>query len=228
MLRSLILPVECAGAFAPKFDCDNPEANSTSNVVSQHTVLVDSRFGTYGSCNIKNGQYSCTCPGEWQCGAAVGRDDVKARELGHPHPRSGAPEWEWWRLNLAVKAGGYWYSTTKAGDCSAATASTKGGNCTWKLLDTPRRIVAKCLETRVAAALRKQGPSCFSACPQPQNSSSACVVGCYMQTLLGANGGSRLIADGEGAPMQVVNDAWTAAFATSDPAQGGCPDAPDY
>ena len=43
-----------------------------------------------------------------------------------------------------------------------------------------RRIVAACLETRVAAAVRAYAPSCFAACPQPTNASTQCVARCYM------------------------------------------------
>merc|ERR1712185_18285 len=51
VLRGLMLPVECKSkSWMAHFDCDNPEQNSTSNVVSQNIVTVDSRFGPYGSC----------------------------------------------------------------------------------------------------------------------------------------------------------------------------------
>ena len=176
VLRSLILPVECApGANGNRFDCDNEEANSTHNVVTRNTVLVDSSFGTYASCNAGPTGYSCTGPTTKT--GDVGRCDVKAREVGHPHPRAGAKAWEWWRLNLAVKMGtpipAYWYSTVAAGDCATAAP---GQPCHWKLLATTRRIVAACLGARVFSAVRRHaGEGCFTACPQPQNISSTCV-----------------------------------------------------
>ncbi len=228
MLRSLFLPVECADPKHPGFDCNNAESNSTQNVVSRNTVLVSSSFGPYASCNAddRTNRYTCQCPGG-QCEAAVGRVDVKARELSHGKPRNGASAWQWWRLNLALKmsqgVSGFWYSTVDAGDCSAPNVTS---SCTWKLQETTRKIVAECLETRVTGALRKAKPACFQACAQPNNSSSPCVVECYMSTILGAAGGSREIAQGEGIDPELIVEAWESAFDSSDPAKGGCPDAP--
>ena len=115
------------------------------------------------------------------------------------------------------------YSTTSSGNCDAPGATP---NCTWKLLATTRRIVAKCLQTRVTAALHAADPACFAKCAQPTNASSACVVNCYMGALLGPAGGERVIKDGEGLPSQRIVDAWNGAFDSADPAHGGCPDAP--
>ena len=81
------------------------------------------------------------------------------------------------------------------------------------------------LQTRVTDAVRKSDPACFSACPQPRNASTACVVGCYMHAILGAAGGTRLLRAGEGVDPQVLVSAWDAAFDSVDPAKGGCPDA---
>ena len=220
VLRSLILPVECAGK-GPKFDCGNPEANSTQNVVSRNTVTVDTRFGTYASCTVGSSGYHCG-----GSSTSVGRQDVKARELSHGHPRSGAAPWEWWRLNLAVKMGtplpAYWFSTVAGGDCDAAGADPK--TCTWRLVATDRKIVAKCLEQRVTDAVRKVDPGCFSACPQPQNASTACVVTCYMGAILGPTGGTALLQLGQGVDPTLIAEAWEAAFDSAD--RGGCPDAP--
>jgi hypothetical protein len=223
VLRSLILPVECAGK-GPKFDCGNPEANSTLNIVSRNTVTVDTRYGTYASCTVSSSGYHCGGSSK-----SVGRQDVKARELSHGQPRKGSAAWQWWRLNLAVKMGtpipAYWFSTASAGDCAAAGA---GPDCTWRLVATTRKIVARCLETRVTDAVRKQDPACFSACPQPQNASTACVVNCYMGAILGPTGGTGLLQPGQGVDPQLIVEAWEAAFDSADPAKGGCPDAPAH
>ncbi len=219
-----MLPVECLHHANP-FDCKNAESDNTSNIVTQNIVLVDTRYGEYASCNIVAGKYHCSCP-SGKCATSVGRVDVKERELSHPRPRQGAEAWSWWRLNLAVKMGtptsGYWFSTLSSGNCLESNAT----DCTWKLQQTTRRIVAKCLENRITDALRKANPSCFSDCPQPSNSSSTCVVNCYMNTMLGEEGGTRLIKDGEGIPSQLIVDAWETAFKSIDPETGGCPDAP--
>ena len=47
-----------------------------------------------------------------------------------------------------------------------------------------------------------------------------------MSTILGPAGGSREIAQGEGIDPQLIVEAWESAFDSSDPAKGGCPDAP--
>jgi len=231
VLRGLLLPIECASnsSFYPKFDCNNPEQNSTDNLVSQLTLAVDSRFGEYASCDVNQstGAYECTC-GSWRhktpCEAPVGRVDVAKRERAH-HIPSFAPTWAYWRTNLAIKTGGYWFSTVKAGKC-AGSHMTGGGPCTWKVVETKRTIVAACLETRIAQAVQKHDPSCFSKCAQPQNASSPCVAACYMKTILGPDAGSRLINATEGMPRQLLSTAWSSAFASADPSKGGCPDAP--
>jgi len=229
VLRGLMLPVECAShvPFA-RFDCNNPEQNSTDNVISQHLVQFDSRWGPYGSCNMKSpGNYSCECGDGWHhtpCGAAVGRAEVAKRESRYPLGPT-AEDWQYWRDNLATKLGGSWFSTVEAGKCSGTGSGTgaNGGGCTWQLLASPRTIVAKCLEQRVAQAVASYQPACFEACPQPTNASTACVVRCYMATILGPDGGRRTIDPSEGMPISIVTEAWQAAFA--DPEAGGCPEA---
>ena len=225
VLRGLLLPIECASKHAPRFDCNNPEENSTRNVISMHTVAVDNRFGDYAPCNVDphTGNYTCSCGGllhHEPCKAPVGRVDVAKREVGHPLPPF-APDWAYWRTNLAIKTGGFWYSTVSAGKC----AGERDERCTWQLLTTQRRILAGCLETRVAEAVQKYDPRCFSKCPQPTNASSPCVAGCYMQTILGPHAAKRLINETEGMPRDLLMNAWKSAFASDDPAAGGCPDA---
>ena len=233
VLRGLMLPVECKSksSFA-HFDCDNPEQNSTKNIISQHIVTVDSRFGTYGSCNAdSSGAYQCYCGWHKKCGAPVGQCDVASRESRYPIP--GSEAWMYWRDNLATKVGGNWYSTIDSGRCATADAvesavtAADGASCTWRLVRTVRQIVAQCLETRIAQAIVAHNQSCFDKCPQPQNASTACVVDCYYSTLLGPRGGSSKITPAEGMPLDLIQDAWTNAFASSDAAKGGCPDAAD-
>ena len=227
VLRGLMLPVECKSKNPlAHFDCDNPEQNATTNIVSQHVVAVDSRFGEYGSCNAnKSGVYECFC-GDFHsqkpCGPKVGYTDVATRESKHGHPRPGSEAWIFWRANLAIKTGGSWYSTTAAGQCAERAAEAP---CTWRVLTTTRQIVAGCLETRIAQVIQAYSPSCFDACPQPHNASTACVVDCYYMNLLGNKGGRAIIKPSDGMPRSLVEDAWSKAFASADPAQGGCPDA---
>ena len=62
---------------------------------------------------------------------------------------------------------------------------------------------------------------CFEACPQPNNSSSACWIGCFYRTMLGPHVGSQVSQPSEGMPRASVLAAWDAAFAPS--SEGGCP-----
>ena len=231
VLRGLLLPIECANKSKhyPTFDCDNPEQNSTLNIVSQHTVAVDDRFGTYAPCDVdkKTGNYSCQCGGFFHhtpCKPPVGKVDVAKREVGHRIP-PGSPDWMFWRTNLALKTGGTWYSTTSVGECKED--DDDNAPCTWKLVSTKRRIVAACLEERIAVAIQAYEPKCFGSCAQPKNASTPCVARCYMETLLGPDGGSKIVnGTSEGMPKHLIEEAWEKAFETDAPAKGGCPEAP--
>ena len=217
------------------FDCRNPEENgTTTNVVSMNRVAIDNRTGTYGSCNVneKTATYSCSCPGmpRSQCNASVGRADVATREMRH-QPRGPRIEaWQWWRVNLAVKTQGNWYSTIPDGECAppvpsrpppGALAATPGP-CYWRLEQAVRTIEAGCLLTRVAEAITLYSPGCFQQCPQPSNISSTCVVECFMSVVLGPNGGKGLISPTDGIKPGVLEAAWERAFHPV--ASGGCPD----
>ena len=225
VLRGFMLPVECrSGDPMAKFDCDNPEQNaSTVNVVSQHIVTVDSRFGDYGRCNVRDGQYHCSCGGyvfPKPCNASVGRAEIATR-YSHHTIRSGSEPWKFWRVNLARKLGGHWYSTTASGECTAAP--TQGGACTWKVVADVRKITTRCLLGRVAATVIRHNATCFHGCPQPTNASSVCWVECLMATALGPDGGKRLVTPDAGIGTALLVDAWKGAF--DQPEAGGCPNA---
>ena len=222
-LRGFMLPVECASSDPlAHFDCDNPEQNASDiNVVSQHLVTADSRFGPYGACNEQDGKYTCVCNHGRPCGAAVGNADVYTRE---PAPPAGSEDWRWWRVNLARKTGGNWYSTHAAGECTESGPGGGAAGCTWKVVENARRITSRCLLGRVATAVASQNATCFNLCAQPTNLSSVCWVDCFMATALGPAGGERLIdGDKEGVNIGVLIAAWQGAFAAV--ASGGCPDA---
>jgi hypothetical protein len=234
VLRSVSLPVECLSKnpFA-KFDCDNPEQNDTAtNVISQNTVDVDSRFGTYGSCNVdeKTKKYSCECKlpnmKTVPCNGTVGRTEIYNREHA---PKGEGEDWQWWRVNLARKmggsaAGGSWFSTTTSGECVSSNTTSTGvtGPCYWSLTATTRTIASSCLLSHVGAAVVSYNTTCFDGCPQPKNSSSVCYVECFMGNVLGPGGGKELIDEAAGIPLDVVTKAWSGAFAA--PASGGCPE----
>jgi len=247
VLRSFSLPVECASKNPmAKFDCDNPEQNDTdTNVVSMNIVDVDSRYGIYGACNVNeaNGTYSCSCRGAPQsfCNASVGRSDVATREQP---PYGRGENWQWWRVNLARKMRGNWYSTVASGECGSSTSSSTSkaavnanvtvnagvgagvgaaaaAGCTWSLKKTVRTITSQCLLNRVGDAVVDHDSTCFQSCAQPKNISSPCFVDCFMANVLGPDGGSKLISPTDGIPLSTIEDAWNTAFAPA--ASGGCP-----
>jgi hypothetical protein len=236
VLRSVSLPVECRSKNPlAKFDCDNPEQNDTAtNVISQNTVDVDSRFGIYGTCNVdeKKKTYSCECrlPNQKTapCNGTVGRSNIYDREHA---PKGKGEDWQWWRVNLARKmggsaAGGAWFSTVTNGECASNTTSKGKARaaepCYWSLTATTRTIASSCLLDHVSAAVVAHNATCFNGCSQPKNQSSVCYVECFMGNVLGPDGGEELIDETAGIPLGVVSGAWNGAFAA--PASGGCPE----
>lgn len=219
VLRGLMLPVECSkGRDTPlvKHDCDNPEQNETdTNVVSQHLVEVDSRFGDYGECNVNGNtkSYSCECGALTQlvpCDGFVGMADVGSR-YDHQHLNASNPAWQWWRANLAKKFGGKWYSTTGNRECKPFVGAT-ASPCYWRLVRTESRISSRCLLQTVTQVIRLHSPDCFSTCVQPTNDSSACVATCYMDGILGPHGGTQRVSPKEGMAIAPLLAAWHHAF----------------
>ena len=168
VLRGFLLPIECKSHDPEAHnDCNNPEQNASNiNVVSEHLVRVDSRFGPYGRCNEASGQYSCDCgtySRRMRCGAPVGRAEVSTR-YDHREPPTGSPAWKFWRVNLARKTGGYWYSTHKVGECHSEGVRREGDewregvgedaprSCTWQVIRNERRITS-CVRLPPMAAL---------------------------------------------------------------------------
>jgi hypothetical protein len=76
---------------------------------------------------------------------------------------------------------------------------------------------------RAAAAKKTAGGGCFAGCPQPTNSSSACWIKCYFDTLLGDGAGSRVVGNADGMSLESVRSAWEAPFSSDDLSKGGCP-----
>ena len=152
----------------------------------------------------------------WEpCGPLVGRSNISERYNGRT-PQASDANWKWWRVNIARKMGGFWYSTTSAGDCERVDADKE---CYWKLLATTSRISSACLIKRMKDAIEAYDPTCFRACPQPLNTTGQCAAGCYMDSFLSKRARSSLIGPKDGMPNQIIKAAWRNAFAK----QGGCP-----
>ena len=106
-------------------------------------------------------------------------------------------------------AGGEWYSHPAAGEC-AAGKPLGHNNCTWRMVQRQAAINASCMYERIDSAVVATGPSCFHACPQPNNVTSDCYLKCYYETT------KAMSHDQLAVP-------WIKAFATQDLAKGGCP-----
>lgn len=242
-LRSVILPIECAGpvsiwsAESWAGDCQNLELTGTNEVVSKLIVEVDARFGAYGMCNecgsdgvdhlsklpCTPGAYFCSCRhgfGFAQCDAQeeakVGSEDITTtfeRFLGCTWDQFMVRPWSCWSGAVLKKTGGTWYSTFAASEGSA-----------WRVVRVEKVVTKACSDASIYGAVEAQDSvKCFDACGA-RNTSSPCWIGCFYRTILGAEG---MLPTGAAHPGGMSHDslaeAWEAPFASSDPSRGGCP-----
>ena len=97
-----------------------------------------------------------------------------------------------------------------------------------RIAEVVKRVSRNCSDGVQEAAVRAAdaktaGGGCFTGCPQPANTSSACWIKCYFDTLLGDGAGSRVVGSAGGMSLESVRAAWEAPFETEDMAKGGCP-----
>lgn len=121
--------------------------------------------------------------------------------------------------HLSNLLGGSWFSTQAPGECTGN--STLGSDCWWRLQSVERIVNSTCVNNRLIQRVIKARPGCFSACPEPQNRSSACWIGCLFETIVGNQSSSPPV------PSMHRNDL-VDAFESSfdDEAAGGCPVVP--
>lgn len=194
--------------------------NSTTLTVTKLQLAVDARFTNYSRCNVVNASYTCQCP-SLPCPLNVGRTTVREMFLqSRLPPAADAPAWQWWRWNIANKTGGVWYSTLAQGQCSIPAAK----ECYWYVKNVVKRIDKRCSDRVIASAVTRDNPDCFNQCPQPNNSSSVCWIGCFYETVLGPGSGTGpLQSFSSGMSLQRVLDAFEKPFTTSNVSEGGCP-----
>ena len=110
-----------------------------------------------------------------------------------------------------------WYSTPDEGECkNGAPLGTDG--CTWRLIEEKKYANATCVDEKADAAVELHGKTCFDQCPHPLNRNTDCYLDCYRNTLMGD--ASQNITR---VPPDAMITPWVAAFASDDPAAGGCP-----
>eukprot|EP00040_Diaphanoeca_grandis_P002667 m.22384 g.22384 ORF g.22384 m.22384 type:complete len:380 (-) comp13802_c0_seq1:201-1340(-) len=137
-------------------------------------------------------------------------------------------EIDYWHANVMKKMNdpnpAVWYSTTGEGWCDPE----KPGPCSWRLVETEKKIRKDCSDNGIEAAVRSYGHTCFDECsPADQkNLTSVCYILCWYNTVLGPEGSSSHNITG-GMPVSLLEAAWEKPFESSDPNKGGCPDIRD-
>ena len=221
-------PHGCRGAST--FDCTNPE--STGNlVVRKIEVQINAAFddGGYQLCDVWPGNPQCnyTCFSmHHSAPAGVGREKV----CGGPKrqcdmaPTPGfltSHNWDFWNYNTAAFLG-----QTGSGEWYSLVASDEGKY--WRNATIVKAINQRCQARALDAKVESEGKTCFSACPQPTNQSTACWIECFYATVLGPSADKELKPPGQqhGAiDIDELTSAWLAGFG-DDPAAGGCPPCP--
>lgn len=196
--------------------------------------------------------YCCFCgtPGNWNstsplsplsslgaempCNLTVGRENVTGRFNGGGNSswghgcKTGQPEYQCFNSNVPKKFHpenpGWWYSSLSTSYCG--DDSTGEGNCTWRVVEVVKIVNKTCHANAWTGVVQAQGVDCFQKCPQPTNSSSACWVTCFYETILGPGGGvpGGVVTPETGMPIDTLIKAWQAPFESDDPFRGGCPD----
>mmetsp|Transcript_13516 Transcript_13516/g.18704 ORF Transcript_13516/g.18704 Transcript_13516/m.18704 type:complete len:277 (-) Transcript_13516:157-987(-) len=200
--------------------CSNPEVISADLIVSRITLEASTDFGPYGYCdvctngtypgtqflprplNCTNGEYVCLCklPGGFQpCEEdRVGYRDVAAT---HPFPPSGSHPYFFWQANLAAKIGGFWY-----------TPFRKGENKSWRLVETEGIANATCQKELFLDAVREKDPSCYNACPRPDDVNSNCYINCVYRVLLGDKASTSKAPTDEGIAGNEITQLWYESY----------------
>merc|ERR1711939_460661 len=93
------------------------------------------------------------------------------------------------------------------------------GTCFWRLVENTRVVNASCVNDNVIKSVQARDPGCWSACPQPTNSSSLCWINCLFDTLVGDPTKKKPAMTRE----QIVQP-FERSFATNDVSEGGCAD----
>ena len=251
MMSDAVCPV-CATSrnacpFAISFLCGNREAGGTAAseaVVRQITVDVKEPFGTYQLCNLNTHgdscAYSCVCkPGESCPTHAVGREAVCAGSSCSRIPMAAEPnertpaglgrEALYWTYNLAYRLGG----TVQTGASAPAPGGTwysltsQGQGTYWRNAHIVKTISESCQRRKLRQFVESRGAMCFSRCGDLNalDTTSACYIRCYYDTLLG-NGANATLHPSGGIAREEIAQVWASAFDApcGDTELCGCPE----
>lgn len=126
-----------------------------------------------------------------------------------------------WMEAIVKRTKGGWYSFPGVGRCNA-TKDFNSPGCTWRVVETTKRVMKSCQDAWVEKSMEKINPACFAACPQPKNASTACFINCFYDALLGTAVRTNASAPG-GLTGKQITDIWSAPFKSNDASKGGCP-----
>ena len=191
------------------------EVTCVDNVYTQYEI--DAPGGVqypYGLCNpvgtsLKHPDYKCVRDDGFHMGSA----SIRTR-----YPNVSALCFEkrdppylpscWWKYNSSKHIGGEWYSHPAAGNCD-----THPTNCSWSIAETKKIVNESCINDGMFGLVEKHGADCLDGCAKPYNTSSECYLTCFFDAMLQI-------------PAANLKSIWDAAFASEDPAKGGCPARP--
>jgi len=228
----------CAVVSLPGPGCGNPEVDGRDLVVTELILEADSRWDTYGKCNIcidghdpfepsvkcRTGEYTCNCD-DWPmngsihtpCGRGVGRVSTDGMGRGITSCQ-GLPHDVCWLIALSGKQlDGFWYSTLEGGQCHDAADT----NCTWRMVEAVQRINKTCYDDVIWSAVERQNPICFRGC-KARSVTSPCWMDCYVRTVLGTDASTT--GHLGGLAREKVLEIWRRPF--RDLNNGGCPRLP--
>jgi len=170
-------------------------------------------------------EYFCTCPKPFSYGleacpdsvtSKVGRENITetfSRYQSCSWDKFMTTPWQCWSSSVYRKTGGMWYSTFLASEGTA-----------WRVVEVTKVVNKTCSDDSIYSTVEAYDDiGCFDGCGHKRNTSSACWVGCFYRTVLGADGMLPSgFANPGGIPYEDLADAWDAPFASEDPRCGGC------
>ena len=211
---------------APEYVCDCPGGNCGSTKVGAQNLSTTMGEGSPGAAATRK-LYGTSA---WRESMASLGVVGAAQEL--------LLNATFYRLNLADKLGGMWFSTPSAGMCggSASSAGNASTECSWRVTEVEKRVSKACADASVYAYVEAASPSCFAACRPAdaggghRDTSDPCWVGCLFATILGPDAGRAGGGGGGGGGLSLaqLEEAWARPFASEDRAAGGCPALPEF
>jgi hypothetical protein len=145
-----------------------------------------------------------------------------------PESPAHAAPWDWWKQGLVHLFGeGVWWSTLAAGQCkhNHPQAAASAAGCSWRTVREVKRVSKLCADASIGNYVQNADRhGCFANCSSADrsNSSSACYIHCFFNTVLGPQSQHKIPSPG-GMSLAALSQAWRRPFMSSVTSQGGCP-----